>query len=155
MNPGNKRNPILVACAFALCTLPAAFAGGDADKHFKMMDVNADGKISRAEHTTGAKQMFAQCDANRDGIVTAAEMDTAMAAKGEKHAKNDKTSAEKIRMIDENGDGQLTAAEHAAGTEKIFAQMDKDGDGFLSKSECDEGEKMLKKDKADKPLRDK
>jgi hypothetical protein len=46
-----------------------------------MMDTNGDGKISRAEHAAGAKQMFAQCDANRDGIVTAAEMDAATAPK--------------------------------------------------------------------------
>jgi Ca2+-binding EF-hand superfamily protein len=146
MNTRKKPASIFVAC-FALCALPAAFAGTDADKHFKMMDANGDGKISRAEHAAGAKQMFNQCDANHDGVVTAAEMDAATAAQGEKLGKHDKTSAEKIQLIDQNGDGKLTLAEHDAGTEKMFALMDKNGDGFLSKDECDEGQKMMKKDK--------
>ena len=137
---------MVAACGFALCLLPAAFAENHADKHFKMMDANGDGKISRAEHAAGAKQMFAQCDANRDGVVTAAEMDAAMAAKGEKPDKHDKSSAEKIKVIDQNGDGKLTIAEHDAGTESMFAKMDKNGDGFLSKEECNEGQKMLKKE---------
>ena len=142
-----KRTSILAACTFALCVLPAAFAGPDTDKYFKQMDSNGDGKISRAEHAAGAKQMFAQCDANRDGTVTAAEMDAAMAAKGEVPAKDDKNSAEKIKEIDGNGDGKLTAAEHEAGSTKMFAKMDTDGDGFLSKQECEAGHKLLKKDK--------
>jgi Ca2+-binding EF-hand superfamily protein len=138
--------PLIVACGLALCTLPTAFAGPDGDKHFKMMDTNGDGKISRAEHAAGAKKMFAQCDANKDGIVTATEMDAAMAAQGEKPSAGDKSSAEKIKVIDQNGDGRLTALEHETGSEKMFAQMDTDGDGSLSKEECNQGMKKLKKD---------
>jgi Ca2+-binding EF-hand superfamily protein len=143
----NSRSPrsVALACSLALCVLPAAFAGDDA--HFKKMDANNDGKISRIEHASGAKQMFTQCDANHDGVVTAIEMDAAMVAKGEKPAKNEKTSVEKIKVIDQNGDGKLTSAEHEAGSERMFATMDKDGDGALSKSECDEGMKTMKKDK--------
>ena len=145
MNIAKKHMPFVVACSLALCALPNAFAGNDADKHFKKMDANGDGKISRAEHAAGAKQMFAECDVDKDGIVTAAEMDAAMALKKEKPGKYDKTSAEKIQTIDQNGDGKLTAAEHEAGTEKMFAMMDKNGDGSLSKEECDEGQKTMKK----------
>lgn len=147
MNPGKNYASLLVACSLAFGALPAVFGGADSEKHFKMMDANGDGKISRAEHATASKHMFAQCDRNHDGIVTAAEMDATMAAQGEKLAKDDKNSAEKIAMIDQNADGQLTAAEHEAGAEKLFAKMDKNADGALSKAECDDGQKMLKKDK--------
>ena len=140
-----KRSALIIACGFALCATPQAFANAHADKHFKLMDANGDGKVSRAEHAAGAKKMFQQCDANRDGIVTAAEMDAAMAKQGAKPAEDDKTSAEKIRVIDQNGDGQLSTAEHEAGTEKMFGKMDTNGDGFLSKQESDEGMKMMKK----------
>ena len=128
-----------------MCALPAAFAGKDGDKHFKMMDANGDGKISQAEHAAAAKKMFTECDTNSDGIVTAAEMDTAMAARSEAMGKHDKSSAAKIKEIDQDGDGQLTVAEHEAGTEKMFAKMDKDGDGSLSKAECDAAMKIMKK----------
>lgn len=91
--------------------------------------------------------MFAKCDANRDGIVTAAEMEASLKAEGIKADKYDKTAAEKIQMIDQNGDGQLTTAEHEAGSEKMFAKMDTNGDGSLTKDECDEGLKSMKKNK--------
>jgi Ca2+-binding EF-hand superfamily protein len=141
-----SKRALTLACSLAILALPA-FAGGDSDKHFKKMDTDGDGKITRAEHAAGAKLMFSQCDANSDGVVTAAEMDTAMAAQGEKPGKHDKTSAEKIQMIDQNADGRLTVAEHEAGSEKMFAMMDKNADGALSKDECDESKKALKKDK--------
>lgn len=140
----HQRSSIIVACGVALCALPSALAGGDSDQHFKLMDANGDGQISRAEHAAGAKKMFKECDANHDGIVTAAEMDASVAKHG-KPAADDKSSAEKIRVIDQNGDGKLTVTEHAAGTETMFDKMDKNGDGFLSKAECDEGMKMMKK----------
>lgn len=145
MHTPPKPQSVILACALTLCTAPIAFAGGD--HHFKMMDADGDGKISRAEHAAASQQMFTQCDANHDGVVTAVEMDAATAARGEEPGKHDKTAAQKIQVIDQNGDGQLTAAEHKVGSDKMFTMMDKDGDGFLSKDECDEGQKMMKKDK--------
>jgi Ca2+-binding EF-hand superfamily protein len=147
MNTSKHRNSLALACTIALLASPVAFAGNDAEKQFKKMDTNSDGQISRAEHAAGAKLMFTQCDANKDNAVTAAEMDAAVVAHGEKPAKHDKSSAEKIKMIDQNGDGKLTAAEHEAGSDKMFAMMDKNSDGSLSKEECDEGHKSMKKDK--------
>src|SRR5688500_16757109 len=99
-----QRSSIILACGFALCALPQAHADTHAEKHVKLMDANGDGKVSRAEHAAGAKKMFQQCDASRDGIVTAAEMDAAMAKQGTPAAEDDKSSAEKIRVIDQNGD---------------------------------------------------
>ena len=136
-----------LVCGLALGVLPAVYADHHGDSHFKKMDANNDGKVSVAEHTAAAKLMFTECDANHDGLVTAAEMDAAMVARGEKPAKDEKTSAEKIKMMDQNSDGKLTAAEHDAGTGKMFAKMDKDADGALSKAECDEAMKTMKKDK--------
>ncbi|HUR57892.1 MAG TPA: hypothetical protein VM029_09295 [Opitutaceae bacterium] len=145
MKIGKKRIGNLAACALASCVVSAALASPDADQRFKMMDANGDGKITRAEHAAGAKKMFELCDANRDGVVTASEMDAAMAKSGAKPAMDDKSSAEKIAVIDKNKDGKLTAAEHAAGTEEMFDKMDTNRDGSISKEECDAGMKMMKK----------
>ena len=138
---------LAISCSLALWATPTAFAGNDADSKFKKMDTDGDGKITRAEHAAAAKLMFTECDANRDGSVTATEMDAAIAGHGGKPSKHDKTSVEKIKVIDQDGDGKLTALEHETGSVKMFAKMDKDADGFLSKAECDEGHKEMKKDK--------
>jgi len=145
----------------------ASFAlANPADK----MDTNKDGIVSAQEHAAGAKLMFTQMDANRDGNVTAAEMDAAHAAMKKEHAgartgddhgkhegyakhdeakhggKHELSSAEKIKVIDTNGDGVLSAAEHEAGSRSMFGKMDADHDGRLTLAEIDAGhERMLKK----------
>lgn len=130
-----KLTALFTASALIL-SVPAAFAGDHHDKHFKKLDADGDGKVTRAEHAQGAQKMFAKADGNGDGIVTAAEMDAIKASYGDKPAQTQLSAAEKIRVIDQNGDGQLTAAEHTAGSEAMFAKADTDGDGVLSESEC-------------------
>jgi len=67
---------------------------------------------------------------------------------GQKAKKGDMTSAEKIKVIDKDGDGILTAEEHAAGSRTMFAAMDTDKDGALTEAELSAGHaKMLDKPK--------
>ncbi len=119
------------------------------DKEFAMMDTDKDGKISAAEHAAGAKAMFEKMDSNKDGKVTADEMAAAhLAMTGNKAKKGDMSAAEKIKMVDSDGDGVLTAAEHAKASEEMFAKMDTNKDGFLSKEEMAAGHaSMMKKGK--------
>lgn len=122
----------------SLLLIPAVAMAGD-DKA-KMMDTNNDGMVSSAEHAAGAKKMFTSMDANSDGNVTAAEMDARHAAKAAKGGDRMKmSSAEKIKAIDTNGDGQLSAAEHEAGSAQMFAKMDTNGDGNLTAAEMKAG----------------
>lgn len=157
------------------CTLVfpgVALAGGDHKDHrdhkagkamgteqFQKMDSNADGKLSPEEHAAGAKAMFATMDADKDGKVTALEMETAHDQMKKAHGvdghhkankahagKMDLKAAEKIKVVDTNGDGALSAEEHNAGTAMMFTKMDTDKDGFLSKEEMAKGHaKMLHK----------
>ena len=123
-----------------------ASRGGGIDAQFKAMDSNGDGRISREEHAAGAKKMFDTMDANKDGKVTASEMDTAQEKiTGSKPRPGDMTSAEKIKVIDSNGDGVLSAEEHAAGSKSMFDKMDADKDGFLSRQELEAGHAKLLK----------
>ena len=145
-----------VVGGFALAT--GAYAGGGSGKaELKMMDTDQDGSISATEHSAGAKQMFEKMDTDRDGIVTAKEMDaahknmqtthqgstsesdTAEASRLGKSDKPQKSAAAKIKMIDADSDGTITAAEHEAGSKKMFEKMDKDNNGRLSAAEVQAG----------------
>jgi Ca2+-binding EF-hand superfamily protein len=162
---------LFAACGVALATT-AAYAGDDESKQgsgqaeLQMMDTDHDGSVSATEHAAGAKKMFEKMDADGDGIVTEKEMsaahkdmptarsepttssaDTAGAAKASRLGGSErpsKSSASKIKAIDEDGDGTITAAEHEAGARKMFDKMDKDHNGKLSAAELQAGhDKMM------------
>jgi Ca2+-binding EF-hand superfamily protein len=148
-----------VVGGFALAT--GAYAGGGSGQaEVKMMDTDGDGSISAAEHAAGAKKMFEMMDQDGDGIVTAKEMDAAhkdmptaqkgstsesdtadasRLGKSDSSMHHDKSAAAKIKMIDTDGDGTITAAEHEAGAKKMFEKMDKDHNGKLSAAEVQAG----------------
>ncbi len=110
------------------------------------MDANKDGKITAEEHVAASARMFTAMDANKDGKVTAKEMEVAHQKVTGKPADPTELSAqEKIKAIDMDDDGALTAAEHAAGSQLLFTTMDTNKDGSLSKAELEEGRKLLKK----------
>lgn len=145
------------ALASAVLAAGAASAGDDwgADAKFKAMDADADGKVTMNEHTTGARSMFTRMDADKDGKVTATEMDASHSKmkdgqdrkaahashEGKEHGRM--SSARHIAMIDTDGDGAITAAEHASGSQRMFKKMDANGDGSMSKDECREGHKKM------------
>ena len=142
-----KRTGALViafACgAIAAGAQPAADPKSAGDPMWKTMDANGDGKISPEEHAAGASRMFATMDANGDGRVTAEEMAAAHGkVTGARPAPGEMTAAEKIKVIDTDGDGVLSAAEHTAGSKAMFDRMDTDKDGFLSKAEMAAGHAM-------------
>ncbi len=106
------------------------------------MDSNGDGAITSAEHAAGAQKMFTKMDSNKDGSVTAAEMEAQWAAQKGKDGKTDgmkMSAADKIKEIDTDGDGRISAAEHAAGSQKMFGKMDADGDGKITAAEMQAG----------------
>ncbi len=130
-----------------------------------MMDSNGDGMISAKEHAAGAKMMFDRMDANRDGYVTAAEMDAGrhammmkdgagmqrgrdmpagampaggMAAGG--MAAGGMRPAGMMSMMDSDGDGAVSAQEHAAHTKMMFDRMDTNHDGKITAAEMSAGQ---------------
>lgn len=120
---------------------------GKPDAEFAAMDTNKDGKVSVEEHAAAARKMFFTMDANADGKVTAAEMDAAhQRVTGKMARKTDMSSADKIKVIDTDSDGILTAEEHAAGSRSMSEKMDTDNDGYLTGTELAVGhDHMLKK----------
>jgi Ca2+-binding EF-hand superfamily protein len=139
-----SKTSLIVACGLALSALPSALAN-DAEEKFKMMDTNSDGRVSREEHAAGAHAKFGKLDANSDGIVTTNELDAGHSEKKSSKLKfwekDDKKSAEKASTLDLNADGQITRAEHESATVTLFARLDANNDGYLSKDECEKEDK--------------
>lgn len=130
----------------------SAMAGekmGDMHDPMKMMDSNGDGMVSSSEHAAGAKAMFDKLDADRDGFVTATEMDAAHEGMDKRDGmEHEMSSADKIKAIDSDGDGKLSAAEHATGSQNMFARSDASGDGMVDAAEMKAAREamMTKKD---------
>ncbi len=123
-----------------------ALAGPGVDKEFSMMDADRDGKVSTTEHAAGAKAMFGRMDANGDGKVTAAEMTAAnKSITGHAAKKSEMSAADKIKVVDADGDGILTAAEHEKASAAMFVKMDANMDGFLFKDEMAGGHAAMMK----------
>lgn len=154
-----KLSSIGYVVGFALAT--SAYAGGNSGQaEVKMMDTDQDGSISATEHAAGAKKMFDKMDADGDGIVTAQEMGAAHKNMPTAHSEHSasrqpepgtsdasgkpmKSASAKIKAIDTDGDGAITAAEHEAGSKKMFGKMDKDANGKLTAAEIQAGHERM------------
>jgi Ca2+-binding EF-hand superfamily protein len=121
----------------------------DKDEHhntaseMRLMDANRDHKISAQEHADGVRKMFEKMDENKDGKVTVAEMEGCQAKMGFRQHEGEMSAADKLKTVDANQDGVLTAEEHAAGARTMFDKMDTDHDGFLSRKEMAAGRARL------------
>ena len=139
-----------VAAVAGFALLPSVAHANRPEATFESMDDNDDGKISQDEHFAAASRMFEKMDTNADLQVTAAEMTAAhQRVTGKKAQKTELTAAEKIKVLDTDGDGVLTSEEHAAGARSMFDKMDADKDGYLTKAELKTGHaKFLNKSSA-------
>ena len=132
-------------CAAALCVIGAcgvslpAMAGGGPDCQHKATAVdvegNGNGQISASDHAAGAQKRFEMMDANRDGKITAAEIEASHGAESIAWASDQISSGDKIKKFDKNNDGALSPTEYADGSQKMFGKLDADGDGYLTAAE--------------------
>jgi Ca2+-binding EF-hand superfamily protein len=117
--------------------LPAMAGGGDCQQ--KMTRVDAEGgsagQISASDHAAQADKRFEKMDVNKDGSITAAEIDASHGAESAAWAKHRVSSAEKIKQLDSDNDGALTRSEYADGSQKMFRKLDTDSDGTLTAAE--------------------
>lgn len=153
-----KLSSIGYVVGLALAT--SAYAGGGSGQaELKMMDADQDGSISAAEHAAGAKKMFEKMDADGDGNVTAQEMGAAHKDMPTAHSEQSgsvssrqpeprtsdasgkpiASASAKMKAIDTDSDGVISAAEHEAGAKKMFGKMDKDQNGRLTAAEIQAG----------------
>lgn len=109
------------------------------DHMFETFDLNADGKITRAEVEASREARFAASDANGDGKLTEAEMRAAMQKRAE--ARADRRVKKILERADSDKDGAISLAEfndtprHRGG--KMFKRLDADGDGAVTREEAE------------------
>lgn len=104
---------------------------------FAMMDANSDGYVSADEHAQRVKAMFDSVDTDKNGSITAQELEAGGAPTG---AEAGMTTADRIKTMDGNNDGLLSAAEYTKGYSDKFVKMDTDRNGQLTAMELQSGE---------------
>lgn len=102
--------------------------GGD---HLQGADANNDGNLTREEFLARPTEMFNRLDANHDGVIQASERPQ----RRERRAEGEHGPA---RMSpDADGNGSISQAEFAAMGGQMFARMDANDDGRVTREEAD------------------
>ena len=117
---------------------------------FATLDADKDGKVTQAEIDAPRLARVTGLDANNDGMMSAAEL-SAMFMVG-MQARADQHAARMLERHDSDGDGQISAAEIAAGPRPVnmIARMDTDGDGAISQAEADAAQERMQDRRGDR-----
>lgn len=132
-----SRLPIGLALGLTLVTTAPCMAQGrvpaTAADRFAALDTNRDGSVSRDEYNADA--LFSLLDTDHNYRVTAAELDAVLGSQQDGMP----SSADRIRNLDRNGDGELNDEEMRNAAEARFQWLDKNDDGKLDQSELTSG----------------
>ena len=149
------KNLSLLALASLMAISFSAAATAEGGMHMKgkhkgmlkLMDVNGDGTVDKAEFKDFHDQNFSGADKNRDGNLDAAEFVVFQKIMQEQHEKakamaKKKKAQKHFDKMDANGDGKISKAEFEAKSDRRFIRMDHNDDGVLNKE--DRAKKMHK-----------
>jgi Ca2+-binding EF-hand superfamily protein len=131
---------VLVVMAFAgMAALPGAVAQTATSP---AGHGHGQGMVSAQQHATGASAMFKRMDADGDGYATAAEMEAFGSMMGAVHGRAagmpmgaGMMMPAMMGMIDSDGDGSVSAQEHAAAAKARFERLDADRNGRITQAE--------------------
>jgi len=113
----------LASCLTLATGVALACEGGPCptvQAHFKELDTNKDGVVTKAEFDAGHAKHFKAMDLNHDGKLTVEEMEAA-------HDQHHSAHGQRYEMKHE---------QHTGTFKEIFEQADTDHDGALSKAEA-------------------
>ncbi len=120
-----------LALGLGAALAPAATLAEPGARLFDRLDADGNGGVTRAELETAAAARFDALDADRDGRVSRAEMSTALETRDDRReARAEKRAGKILARADANGDGALSAAEFDAATERM--RRFRKGPGFAA-----------------------
>ena len=125
--------PCVCSCLLLLSPAYAQQRATTAAERFATLDRNADGEVSKDEYDGGA--LFQALDADNNNRVTVEEMQALLGPDRDGHL----TAADRIRVADLNGDGELSDEEVRRVVEMRFQSLDTDHDEVLTLSELQSG----------------
>ena len=116
---------------------PTAAPGGPGG--MMMRDPFGDATISRKDAEAQAAARFTTLDADKDGVLSPAELAAARPARPGGEARRPGRDGPRgggmMRIMDANGDGKVSRDEFITGSLRRFDMMDADHDGQLTKAE--------------------
>lgn len=113
----------------ASAQVPAATAA----EYFETLDSNQDGRVDQGEYESS--NLFAQLDSDRNNRITAAELETILGPQED----GTPSAADRIRLADNNDDGELSDEELRRNAEMQFDRLDGNADGYLDLAELKAG----------------
>ena len=125
--------PCLCGFAVLISAAHAQQLATTAAERFATLDHNADGEVSKDEYDGGA--LFQALDADNNNRVTVEEMQALLGPDRDGQL----TAADRIRVADLNGDGELSDEEVRRVAEMRFQSLDTNHDEVLTLSELQSG----------------
>jgi len=145
--------------------LSVAEAGDRAEARFQTLDADRSGEVSRAEFTAAAPELHDRFPGpgvphrGRHGEYRRAAEERAAVDEPGPRPEPEELEAALFERLDDNADGllsrdefsidELRAARRAAAQDRIFAHLDRDGSGGLSRSEVPDPSRRLEDMDAD------
>ena len=102
--------------------------GGAMARMCSQADLNKDGKVSRAEFDKAVAGKYSEAIKGAQGMTPVAFYNVELVRFREKEAR-------RFKRLDKNHDGKLGEAEFAAPGTRLFARLDRNGDGVLTPDE--------------------
>ncbi len=133
MNPFTSSLALFALCLGIAPTTDAQVRGETAAERFPTLNRNSDGEVSKDEYD--GTTLFQALDADHNNRVTVSEVQALIGPDKDGQL----TAADRIRVADLNGDGELSDEEVRRVAEMRFQSLDTDHDEVLTLAELQSG----------------